>query len=169
MRRARVQGVGRRGGYRAGRLAALGGGCAVLPCSVPPLVVFCCWWWVYGGVIGCGERSGYRVGGLAALRVPVGSRGVVAEVRKGWLVVYPGVREKEARAGGGWCGRCGGRLNSIPRGKTSERGGCDELERYGRGLQCCRGRIQGGTFSRVRSTGRVREKGGKVADTGWGV
>lgn len=28
---------------------------------------------------GCG-------GGLAALRVPVGSRGVVAEVRKGWLV-----------------------------------------------------------------------------------
>ena len=37
---------------------------------------------VYPGV----RRRGQGVGGLAALRVPVGSRGVVAEVRKGWLV-----------------------------------------------------------------------------------
>lgn len=38
---------------------------------------------VYPGVRRRGQGVG---GGLAALRVPVGSRGVVAEVRKGWLV-----------------------------------------------------------------------------------
>ena len=67
-------------------------------------------------------------------------QGWVAEGRKGWLVVYPGVREKEASAGGGWrrggwtvAGQQVGGLAAIRRAafaypgvreKDGESGGC---------------------------------------------
>lgn len=56
---------------------------------------------------GGGRGELQEVGRLAALRGGSPAAGGVCWVVHSLGLVYPGVREKEASAGGSWCGRCG--------------------------------------------------------------